>query len=117
VRELENLIHRELVLAEGPVLRVRPAASPAAAAGPPPRGASPHGASPLGLPASPAVSLELGFRRAKAMAVGAFERAFLASALAESGGNVSRAARLSGKERRAFGRLLKKHGLTGGGGT
>jgi hypothetical protein len=29
-----------------------------------------------------------------------------------AGGNVTHAARLAGKERRAMGKLLKKHGLT-----
>jgi transcriptional regulator of acetoin/glycerol metabolism len=32
--------------------------------------------------------------------------------LRESRGNISAAARLSGKERRAFGKLVKKHGLS-----
>jgi two-component system, NtrC family, response regulator GlrR len=32
--------------------------------------------------------------------------------LEQADGNVSRAARLACKERRAFGKLLKKHGLT-----
>ena len=54
---------------------------------------------------------ELGFHRAKQAAVYAFERSFIERALIESGGNVSAAARLSGKERRAFGKLMKKHGI------
>jgi len=41
----------------------------------------------------------------------AFERSFIEYALTECHGNVSAAARLSGKERRAFGKLVKKHGL------
>jgi transcriptional regulator with GAF, ATPase, and Fis domain len=40
-----------------------------------------------------------------------FERRFVSRALAESGGNVSLAAKRVGKERRSFGRLLKKHGI------
>jgi ActR/RegA family two-component response regulator len=51
------------------------------------------------------------FRRAKAAAIDAFERSFIERALIECEGNVSAAARLIGKERRAFGRLMKKHGL------
>jgi DNA-binding NtrC family response regulator len=43
--------------------------------------------------------------------VAEFEREFAKRALEESGGNVSAAARLAGKERRAFGRLLRKHGI------
>lgn len=40
-----------------------------------------------------------------------FERAYLMSLMEETQGNVSKAAKLSGKERRALGKLLKKHGI------
>ena len=40
-----------------------------------------------------------------------FERRYLADVLSTARGNVTRAARLVGKERRAFGRLLKKHDI------
>ena len=40
-----------------------------------------------------------------------FERVYLSRALAQAGGNVSEAARRSGKERRAFGKLLRKHSI------
>lgn len=40
-----------------------------------------------------------------------FEREYLLELLSEHDGNVSRAARACGKERRALGKLLKKHGL------
>jgi DNA-binding NtrC family response regulator len=98
VRELENLIHREILLATGPVLHFASVAGGPTAARPATSG-------------SLNASFELGFRRAKAAVVAEFERAFLAHALAESGGNVSAAARKAGKERRAFGKLLKKHGI------
>ena len=48
---------------------------------------------------------------AKARVLDQFERVYLSRALAQSGGNVSDAARRSGKERRAFGKLLKKHSI------
>lgn len=97
VRELENLIHREFLLAEGSHIRARlPARSD--------------------LDEEPAKTLHqplfhLGYNRAKAVVLAEFERQFLTRALAETGGNVSAAARLVGKERRAFGKLLKKHGI------
>jgi transcriptional regulator with GAF, ATPase, and Fis domain len=39
------------------------------------------------------------------------ERTCLIGALAANGGNVSRAARSVGKERRAFQRLMRKHAI------
>ncbi len=98
VRELENLIHREFLLADGPTLSIHPAAL----------GLAPS----RDVPAFPIpVRFDLGFRQAKERVIGEFERAFLMQALAKSRGNVSAAARLVGKERRAFGKLLKKHGI------
>ena len=40
-----------------------------------------------------------------------FERGFLIQAMSECHGNVSLAARTVGKERKAFDRLLRKHGI------
>jgi len=51
------------------------------------------------------------YRNAKALALRTFERDFLLRALRQAGGNVSAAAQLVGKERRAFGKLLKKHAI------
>ncbi|HEY7509118.1 MAG TPA: sigma-54 dependent transcriptional regulator [Vicinamibacteria bacterium] len=100
VRELETLIHRAFLLADGAALEIRPPT----AAGPAPT-ASEGGRAAGHFP------FELGFRRAKAMVVAEFEREFVVRALATSGGNVSAAARLIGKERRAFGRLLRKYSI------
>ena len=47
----------------------------------------------------------------KARAMCTFEVDYLTRLLEASGGNVSDAARSAGKERRDFGRLLKKHHL------
>lgn len=55
--------------------------------------------------------LDQNFRAAKACAIEAFERAYLLQAMRSAGGNVAAAARRAGKERRAFGKLLKKHGI------
>ena len=44
-------------------------------------------------------------------AIAEFERQYLLSMLAAADGNVTHAAKLSGKERRTFGKLLKKHGI------
>jgi DNA-binding NtrC family response regulator len=54
---------------------------------------------------------EISFRASKRAALDAFEKAYLTRALSEHRGNVSHAARTAGKDRRDFGKLLKKHGL------
>jgi DNA-binding NtrC family response regulator len=96
VRELENLLYREYLLSEGPVIRMEPPKT-----------------MPAALEHRDTTSGELTFHAAKARAVEAFERNYLVGLLNQAGGNVSLAARLAGKERRSLGKLLKKHGLSG----
>jgi len=96
VRELENVVHRAVVLSDGPVLDLRPAVedTPAASEEPQP------------------MLTDCAFREAKARAIADFERSYITELLARSNGNVSLAARVAGKERSRFGRLVKKYGLT-----
>jgi two-component system, NtrC family, response regulator GlrR len=97
VRELENLVHRALLLTSDPVVSmpqqwlagVRDAETRPAAGD----------------------CFDLCLMEAKARVLDEFERVYLSRALAQAGGNVSDAARRSGKERRAFGKLLKKHSI------
>jgi DNA-binding NtrC family response regulator len=92
VRELENWVHRAMLMSPGPVIEFdgqldgQPVAD--------------------GQDAPPCC-----FQQAKAEAVRQFERQYLRRLLDRTQGNVSHAARLAGKERRAFGKLMKKHGL------
>jgi DNA-binding NtrC family response regulator len=51
------------------------------------------------------------FRDAKARAIEAFERSFVTDLLRKHSGNVTRASREARKDRRAFGRLVKKYRL------
>jgi DNA-binding NtrC family response regulator len=51
------------------------------------------------------------FRKAKLNAIAAFERDYVRQMMEKTGGNVTRAAREAGKDRRAFGRLARKYGL------
>jgi two-component system response regulator GlrR len=104
VRELENLVHRAMLLSSEPVVSVpaewlgaAPAADDTAA----------HATAP------PAAADCFGLRlmEAKARMLDQFERIYLSRALAQAGGNVSEAARRSGKERRAFGKLLRKYSI------
>ena len=98
VRELENLVHRALLLTSDPVVVV-------------PR----HWLMGDQLPAeSPHLAgdyFALSLMEAKARVLDQFERVYVSRTLAQTGGNVSEAARRAGKERRAFGKLLKKYSI------
>ncbi len=91
VRELENWVHRELLMAEGPTICAAPQ-------------------SDLNEEVAAGKTLA-SFQQAKAQVLRAFERDYALEAMRLSGGNVTQAARLAGKERRAFGKLVKKHGI------
>jgi DNA-binding NtrC family response regulator len=98
VRELENLIHREFLLTDGPTLHLPCLHAPAG----------------LQAQAGDAVAGELTvatFQDAKASAIARFERAYFTELLARTRGNISQAARISGKERSRLGKMLKKYGL------
>jgi DNA-binding NtrC family response regulator len=51
------------------------------------------------------------YATAKRMAIRHFERDYLTALMRRSGGNISRAAVLSGTERRHLGKMLKRHGI------
>ncbi len=51
------------------------------------------------------------FKEARTAAIGRFERHYVEELLRKHGGNISRAAREASKERRSFGRLVKKYGI------
>lgn len=91
VRELEGVIQRAIVLQTSPVLTEDDLELPKAFD----RNGS---------------ETEL-FRLEKSLAIGQFERDFVARLLAAHGGNISRAAKAAGKDRRSFQRLVSKHGL------
>ena len=96
VRELENLMHREFLLSDEADVRL-----PGSSSEPQERG----------LPA-PEELTSTGFREAKARVIAEFERAYIGELLKQAKGNVSLAARLAGKERSRFGKLIRKHGLS-----
>jgi DNA-binding NtrC family response regulator len=93
VRELENLMLREVLLSDGDCIDV------------PGRRRQPVDAAPE------TAGLDDAFKAAKARAVAIFEKTYLSRLLARTGGNVSLAARLSGKDRSSVNKLLRKHGL------
>jgi len=69
--------------------------------------------SDLGLPLAPTgeAGPESSFATLKRHAIEAFERDYLTLLMRKSAGNVTRAAKFAGKERRDLGRLLKKYRL------
>lgn len=97
VRELQNRIQREFLLCDGPDVLVRERA--------PDSDRRRQHDRRIALPTT------LNFNDAKQYVLHAFERSQLQRLMLESAGNVSGAARLAGKERRALGKLLKKHGI------
>jgi len=90
VRELENWVHRELLMSDSSLIRTKRDLT------------SGEG----GALDSPAMS---SFSHAKAEAMRQFERDYVLAVMRQTRGNVTRAAQIAGKERRAFGKLLKKH--------
>ncbi|MDQ8021932.1 MAG: sigma-54 dependent transcriptional regulator [Moraxellaceae bacterium] len=89
VRELENRIHRATLLCQGAELDLLQGQG----------GDFEH------------APVATHYRTARDAAMAAWERAYLAELLRTTQGNVTRAAELAGKERRALGKLLKKHGI------
>lgn len=91
IRELYNVIRRAMVFSGGPriltshILAERQTTSDTGAS--------------------------LSFRDARAIALSVFERSYVEDMLRRHAGNVTRAAREAGKDRRVFGRLAKRHGI------
>jgi DNA-binding NtrC family response regulator len=105
VRELDNLVQRALLLSDDAVLRLRPDA-------PPPEPASdPAPDDLLGALLRAEAGTLHRFNEAREQAMAVFERQYLQRLMQATGGNVTHAARLAGKERRCLGKLLKKHGI------
>jgi len=98
VRELENLIHREFLMNDSPMIHLHCLASPDAHQTP-------------ARDAALSRLTESRFREAKACAIANFERAYIVELLSRTRGNISQAARISGKERSRLAKLVKKHGL------
>ena len=112
VRELDNLVQRALLLSDDDCLRLwpdeAPPAAPAAAAGRPGDRADANTDTDTDTDTDAAM---VSYRQARDQALASFERDYLRQLMRRTGGNVTHAARLAGKERRALGKLLKKHGV------
>jgi two-component system response regulator GlrR len=86
IRELENVVEAAVALSEGPTICAKDLL--------------------LAALESPD---QLSFQEAKALAIREFERDYIARLVCSCGGNVSEAARVAGKNRRAFWELICKH--------
>lgn len=93
VRELEGVIQRAVIMSPSTVLDASEIE--------------------LAMPNSEEAPVRVSLREAKRRAVGEFERTYLTTLLATSEGNITKAAKAAGKERRTFQRLLRKYGLDG----
>ena len=100
VRELENVLHREFLLAEGKYITINEIESKT--------GERRCNRSDRRLQKMFAQPLT----KAKNNLINDFEQQYLSSALERADGNISEAARLAGKERRSFSRLLEKYHLS-----
>ena len=100
IRELKNHIHQKFLLTDGPIIHNNSNHSPNQERRKScidRRIVDPH---------------KRTFNQAKAIIVNEFEKQYLTNLLMESNGNVTQAAKYAGKERRAMGKLLKKHGIS-----
>jgi two-component system response regulator GlrR len=98
IRELENWVYRELLLADSSEIRIT-LANPH----------QPEQCPPL--EQYPGAIDGLDYCQAKAKAVESFEVKFLTNLMLKAKGNVTAAAKMAGTERRHLGRLLKKYDI------
>ena len=91
VRELFNIVQRALVVSSGPQILTN------------------H----ICLPTYDRLDEDVseGFRAARQRNIESFERAYVENLLHKNQGNITRAAEAAHKDRRAFGRLVKKYGI------
>jgi two-component system, NtrC family, response regulator GlrR len=130
VRELENYLHKVFVLAPGKVIDVPDVKGLSVVVG---AAQAPDNRDLREVPlevarvgdvatvddraeANGEISVRLGrtlgeFSVEKSRVLESFEKSYLERVLRESRGNISMAARLAGKERRTFSRLIEKHGF------
>ncbi len=95
VRELENILLREFLLCTSPKLLIEEKI--------------PYAISDDCLACVD--NNPITFQSAKETVINEFEKAYLSNILSLTKGNVSEAARIAGKERRAFGKLVKKYNI------
>jgi DNA-binding NtrC family response regulator len=96
VRELENKVHQAMVVASGTIIEEADVGLPAAMA------------------AGVRIDVERPFRELKQAAIDSFERQYLTELLRVHHGNLARAARAAGMDRKNLWALVERHGLDRG---
>ncbi len=99
IRQLKNLIHRSFLLSNGPMIDTD-IVDEGGEDGPDSTDISVTN-----------VNTAVPFQQAKTNVIENFEKQYLSKLMTESEGNVTLAAKCAQKERRAFGKLIKKHQL------
>lgn len=99
IRQLENTLYRMALLSETPILRHELYSH------------YPDTEGSTGISDSSTPFERCSFKAAKEKVIATFERSYLLWLMQTTGGNISEAARKTGKERRALGKLLKKHNI------
>jgi len=94
VRELENVVQRAFMLSDDPIIRIDPYCLAVSHEG-----------------TAAEMNHKTVFKEARQRALEAFEGDYLRRMLVMTGGNVTEAAQRAGKDRRVFGRLMKKYGI------
>jgi DNA-binding NtrC family response regulator len=116
VRELENMLHRLYLTCPGDLIGASQLSLVASSVVLKPQKpvSEPKNSFPLHQPqytVEESETSEYDFSRDKKIAVEHFEKQYVENLLSKCGGNVTRAASMCGKERRAFGKLVKKYNL------
>lgn len=93
VRELENKVHQAMVVSSGPMIDEDDVALPAIRA------------------STQSVDIGRPFRELKQEAIDNFERGYLTELLRAHGGNLAKAARAAGMDRKNLWALVERHGL------
>lgn len=101
VRELENFIHRQFLLTDDLIIRYTD------------QKITNHQWEPerRGMDRNQQFNIDSSFQEVKARAIEQFEQGYLTALLAHTQGNITKAAQCAHKERRALGKLIKKHNL------
>jgi DNA-binding NtrC family response regulator len=105
IRELENLIERVLLFADGPLITAKDLPDPVR------QGAALQPGSPASSPSVEAPTGETGLKDIIRMKAAELEKDLITKALEETGGNVTRAAKLLQISRKSLQTKMKEFGL------